>query len=296
MENNASKGGRLGGVLGVVLLILAAVGLYYFYQFMFRSGDMTKQTIIDSPIPANKDTRPARFSIPPIVEGGEYSVSFWTYISGWASRRGMLKHILEIRGRRNFSTLLVGLGGFNNSLVVRVSSQQPTSGGMPVSGQGSAGASSLEPVLLTPAYVDNLFGNIVPDQGILSTQTLCDLPLVDMQRWVCISVVLNGRTVDVYMDGKLARSCVLPSFYRVDSAGSDMQLLRYGGYEGFLSGVNSYDYALNPEQVYRIYMSGPNAGGDGFMGWLRGLFDVQGSITYKEPSIGVKYTERTVEF
>lgn len=308
MENNAAKGGmtgRLGGVLGIVLLVLAAVGLYYFYNFMFKSSDLVRENILTSPIRADVTANPDTFVIPPLVEGGEYSVSFWTYIDGWASRTGLLKHILELKGLKNFSTMVVGLGGYKNSLVVRVSTESPAPSATPsstgsaatTSAPATASASSLDSILLTPTYTNNLFGSIVPDQGLLATQAICDLPLVDMQRWVCITIVLNGRTIDVYMDGKLARSCVLPSFFRVDPDGTNMKILGYGGYQGYLSDINCYNYALNPEQVYRIYMSGPTAlamFGGGWLGWLKSIFGVKGTLTYEEPSVGVVYTQRTI--
>ena len=63
---------------------------------------------------------------------------------------------------------------------------------------------------------------------------------------------MNGKTVDVYYDGKLARSCVLPSFYKVDAGGYSAKLLAYGGFGGQISTTNIYDSALNPEQAYKI--------------------------------------------
>jgi hypothetical protein len=86
---------------------------------------------------------------------------------------------------------------------------------------------------------------------------MCDLPEIELQRWVCITVAVNGKTVDVYYDGKLARSCVLPTFYKVDASGYSAKLLGYGGFGGQISRTTMYDVALNPEQVYKIYMAGP---------------------------------------
>jgi len=92
---------------------------------------------------------------------------------------------------------------------------------------------------------------------LLDSTSMCDLPEIDLQRWVNVSVAVNGRTVDVYMDGKLARSCVLPSFYKVDAGGYSAYLLAYGGFGGQMSTTTMYDAALNPEQVYQNYMAGP---------------------------------------
>jgi hypothetical protein len=70
-------------------------------------------------------------------------------------------------------------------------------------------------------------------------------------------VAVNGRTVDVYQDGKLARSCVLPHLYKVDAGGYSANLLGYGGFGGLMANTAMYDAALNPEAVYKNYMAGP---------------------------------------
>ena len=95
------------------------------------------------------------------------------------------------------------------------------------------------------------------DSGLLDVSTMCDLPEVQLQRWVNIAVAVNGKTVDVYMDGKLSRSCVLPTFYKVDAGGYAASLLAYGGFGGQISTTTMYDAALNPEAVYKNYMAGP---------------------------------------
>jgi hypothetical protein len=100
---------------------------------------------------------------------------------------------------------------------------------------------------------------------------MCDLPEIDLQRWVNLAVSVNGRTVDVYVDGKLVRSCVLPSFYKVDAGGYSAYLLSYGGFGGYIASTMMYDTALHPEAIYRNYIAGPepiSSLGD----WIRSLF------------------------
>jgi hypothetical protein len=152
---------------------------------------------------------------------------------------------------------------------------------------------------LTKAKVDSIFqpAQVPPGQLLNDTMPICDLPEVELQRWVCFGIVLNGRTVDVYLDGKLARSCVLPSFYTVDANGVSLKLLQYGGFDGFLSKVVVYSQALNPDQIYRIYMSGPSdIAATGFLGWLAGFFNLKGELTYTYPNVGLSYPQSTITF
>jgi len=261
---------------GIAVVVLVAA-LYYLYQYLYSSSGVTvaqvtngvqNATVADGSaiVTSSKD-------LPALYEGGEYAVSFWIYINDFKYRRDMYKHILSLGGKTSsgFDTLRVYLGAYKNSLSVRVSSSSPGSTGSPAGGSSD---------LLSLAKYDNEFSSI--PQGLdQSYFPSCDLTSVDLQRWINITVVLNGRTCDVYSDGKLARSCVLPSFYKVDPAGYQLTLLDKGGFGGYISNTSAYGYALNPQEVYQIYMAGP-ATQYTLYKWLTSLLDPKaaGSLNY----------------
>lgn len=273
----APSGGWTQSIGAIAALVIGAVALYYVYNFFFQNQGIDSKLLISNAVNAKEysaKTRP-NFEIPAVYEGGEYSVTFWAYITAYKDAIGVPKHILELEGTTN-STLVVGLGPNRNKLMVRVRS-------------GATGTDAL-----TKASVASMFNTVQP---VDESTPMCDLPEIDMQKWVCIGIVLNGRTVDVYMDGKLARSCVLPSFYRVDANGVTMKVLSGGGFDGFLSNLVVYNQALNPDQIYRIYMNGPaDVQASGFLGWLKGIFDITGEVTYKSPKVGLTYPSTTVQF
>jgi hypothetical protein len=62
------------------------------------------------------------------------------------------------------------------------------------------------------------------------------------------------------MDGKLVRSCVLKSFFKVDPTGQTVKLVDRGGFDGYISNVSTHNYAMGPDAVYRSYMAGPTGG------------------------------------
>jgi hypothetical protein len=123
---------------------------------------------------------------------------------------------------------------------------------------------------LSKASLSPLFTSLSMDNDH-GKAPLCDLPEIDLQRWVHLTVSVNAKTVDVYTDGKLARSCVLPAQYKVDSSGYSASLLDYGGFGGQLSTTTMYDTALNPESVHKLYMAGPEPI-TSFGGWLGSIF------------------------
>jgi hypothetical protein len=163
-------------------------------------------------------------------------------------------------GGPNFDTIRIYLGGYKPTLSVRL--QTKDIGG--VNNTVPSGATA-QNTMATSSNVESLskatqnavFNILQSDASLLDSSPLCDLPAIDLQRWVNITVSVDGKTVDVYMDGKLSRSCVLPSFYKVDAGGYSAYLLSYGGFGGQISTTNVYDSALNPEEVYKNYMAGP---------------------------------------
>ena len=84
----------------------------------------------------------------------------------------------------------------------------------------------------------------------------CKVSSIAFQRWVHIALILDGKTCDVYIDGKLARSCILPSQF-MGAPGASIKVGDNGGFGGYVSGVRAMSYAMNPEQVYRDYQAGP---------------------------------------
>jgi hypothetical protein len=277
----------IGAVRSIAIVVIGIVILYYAYRYLFAGAAASdSQAVVTTAIPANPTSAPTPYSILPVYEGGEYTITFWAYVTGVKSRPNVAKHILELVPNTTSSppdptsTLVVALGPHTNNLIVRVNTN--ATGSTP----------------LTAANVSSLLTTPAPSGPLLSSASqVCDLPAVELQRWVCFGIVLNGRTVDVYMDGKLTRSCVLPSFFTVDANGVKMKILDAGGFDGFLSNVYVHSVALNPDQIYRIYMNGPQDTTDrGFWSWIGGMFDVKGQVTYKYPEFGVRYPTTTVTF
>ena len=249
-----------GGVLGtVIFVILALVGLYYLYRFLFNSSGFDRKDYVNGPQAANM-TAPivvAADKLPALYEGGEYTASVWVYINDWSYRRGQNKHILSVGGD-GFLTFAIFLAPYANTLNVRVHTKSG-------SGVASGAASQATPSPsasaddLSKANLANIFGGTQTPDGLTSSVRPCDIPSFELQKWVLVTVVLNNATSDVYVDGKLARSCVLPSTFKVDKNNLQLRICDYKGFGGFVSNTSLFNYSLNPEEVWRLYMAGPAA-------------------------------------
>lgn len=250
----------------IVLAVVGIVGLYYLYKFLFVSSSTSMSALISgnktaSTNPSSPIIIPAS-SMVPIYEGGTFTLSMWININNWNYRQGMNKYILGIGGT-TFDTIRVYLGANKAKLHVRIQTKE-----MNAVPAGNSTTPSTDSDNLAATNLQQTFANLQTDSGLLDSLELCDLPEVDLQKWVNITISINGRTCDIYLDGKLTRSCVLPSFYKVDT-GYKATLLAYGGFGGNISTVNLYSDALNPSAIYGIYSAGPAP--SGIMGTIQSL-------------------------
>lgn len=82
----------------------------------------------------------------------------------------------------------------------------------------------------------------------------CDLIDFPLQRWNHVVIVLWNRSLDVYMNGKLARSCTLPHIPRLNN--SPIYLTQDGGFHGDLASFKYINRAINADEVYALYSKG----------------------------------------
>lgn len=120
---------------------------------------------------------------------------------------------------------------------------------------------------------------LAPDKNnlLISTSVLgrkpqvCDVANIPIQKWVHVAYVLDNRTVDVYVDCKLERSCVLTGVpllnnqklylfpQNTSSPGGSGTTDGQTGFLGQLSSLRYFSQALRPVDVARICNEGPHA-------------------------------------
>ena len=83
----------------------------------------------------------------------------------------------------------------------------------------------------------------------------CVIDNIPIQKWVNVITSLYGRTLDVYIDGKLVRTCVIPGVPRVDN-NMDINVTHGGGFSGWTSSFKYWSHASNPQEAYNIYKDG----------------------------------------
>ena len=157
-----------------------------------------------------------------------YACSIWFYINDWSHQFGLEKTIYE-RGQGSNAAPRVWLGKTENDVTVSVPVWDAARGG---------------------THVQECIVNNVP-----------------LQAWTNMIVSLNGRALDVYINGKLVKTCLLTAPPK-SSGAADVNITPDGGFGGYTSGFQYFSRPLGPQQAYDIYASGYGGGSS-----LGSLFD-----------------------
>ncbi len=86
----------------------------------------------------------------------------------------------------------------------------------------------------------------------------CDIPNIPLMTWVHICYVLNNRTVDVYINGKLERSCALKGLPVLTADPVYMTMgTPTAGFYGKMGKTQYFTKSLLPTDVMNLYQQGP---------------------------------------
>ena len=214
------------------LVVLLGFGAYFIYQGV--NGDSTQSNnLASTPVDASSSTVVPGDKAPPQSgpEGGNYGIQFWMFIKDWDYRFGQKKPIV-VRGSDNSFNPKIYLHPTENTLCVEISVFPKDS--------TTVGAS-------TPAGVGHSGGGT-------DDNFVCTVANVPLQKWTCVGVSVSGRNLDIYMDGLLVRSCLLPGVPR--PATGSIEIMPGGGFSGSVIDLFHWSRALVPQDVQKFCSAG----------------------------------------
>lgn len=125
--------------------------------------------------------------------------------------------------------------------------------------------------LVTLGALENTLTTTVKLQTGATAQ--CVIQNIPIQKWTNIIVTVNDRALDTYMNGKLVKTCVLPSLPVPPSADKAMVYLTpKGGFTGYTARFKYWPDPINPQEAWNVYRNGP--GGNLLTNFL-GLYKLQ---------------------
>lgn len=113
-----------------------------------------------------------------------------------------------------------------------------------------------------------------PEDGTNYIVHNCSIGNVPIQRWCNLLVSAYGRTLDLYLDGKLVRTCVLPGVAKIDS-NAPVYITPMGGFSGWTARFQYWPDSSDPQKAWNIYKAGY---GGSLLGSIFGKYTVKVSL------------------
>lgn len=244
----------------VAFIVIIVAILYVVYTYLYPADDPTYTKFLEGEADARNPITMDKTKVPAIFTGGEFTLSFWIYVDDWNYKASAYKFLFAISpsllATTSVSPLVGVLTPLRNSLMVRASTVKGSA--LPTPGSTASSAASTAPDINVESNLRSLLAQQTSMMMSESTvETPCDIKEVALQRWVCVTIVSSGRVLDVYMDGKLSRSCVLDNILSVPQGELVLRLGESGGFGGRYSSVQMWNQQLTPDVIYGVYQMGP---------------------------------------
>jgi hypothetical protein len=221
--------------LSIVITIVVVVLIWMLLTYIFTDpytlqqvkGGKTASTISASSLATNGAN----------PQSSNFAYSVWFYVNDWNYRYGEPKVIFGRMGAKS---------GKGSGSVPGISGYDPC------------------PAVVLGAVENNISVSLGCYPGINQKPTTpggntvvhtCTVANVPIQKWVHLVVSVYGRTMDLYIDGKLVRTCLLPGVASVNNS-ADIHVTPSGGFDGWTSRLQYYPNTLNPQEVWNIYSRG----------------------------------------
>ena len=205
-------------LLNFLYVLVSLIILYLIISWMFGGSSVNMTKMMSA---KTTKTIPAS-KIPSNNLSGNFTYSMWVYVNDWNYRFGEEKMILSRTNADNLASPIVSLDAMENNLIIYLSTYP------------NANSSA---------------------SGSTSTVNRYVVKNIQLQKWVNVIISVYGRTLDVYLDGKLVRTFVLPGVAKTSST-SNVSVTPVGGFDGATSSFQYWSRATNPQQAYNIYKAG----------------------------------------
>jgi hypothetical protein len=238
----------MGLFLNILTILVTIIVLYYIFSWLFGSSAVTMTKMMSA---KTTTTIPASYisSNNPSGNSGNFTYSMWFYVNDWNYRFGEEKVIFSRLNGDNKAGPVISFDTMENNILVTLSTY-PTAVTAAALSNGGANAVGAN------AGGANAGGaNVVNNANSTSQTNRYIVKNFQLQKWVNLIISVYGRTLDVYLDGKLVRTFVLPGIAKI-SPTSNANITPNGGFDGATSSFQYWANATNPQQAYNIYKNG----------------------------------------
>jgi hypothetical protein len=237
-------------VSSIVMIVVILLLLYFVIVALTKDVSMLNKTVADGTAAINI----ASPSTDKSNTAANFTYSIWFYVNDWNYRYGDLKFIFaRIGAGGTLSPNVSDAATLDSLLPCPAVTLDPTQNNVSIS-------------ITCTSSTGKTSDSTLPTQ--LNVTTVQNVPI---QRWVNLLFSVYGRTLDIYIDGKLVRTTILPGIAMVNPS-SNIYITPNGGFNGWTSKFQYWPNATDPQTAWNIYTAGY---GGGFLDSILGQYQVK---------------------
>ena len=263
--------GKVEGTNRIILIVLLLGILVYLLMnsSLFNSESQMVTTVSNAREHVTIDYKKVK------AYQSNYSYGYWFYIDDWNYKYGEKKLLLTRSDNASGYNPAIYFTPSQNDLTIMISCYNPEfSGGesSPITSEttsdGTTVTSTKQSQQPGQCEYDSMMGgvgaNFPGEQSEGTVNFECKIPNINIQKWVHLMVAINNRTLDVFINGKLTKTCMLPGVPRINNEsnielcpGNDLNNLDEDpGFSGFYSKVVFFPFDVTPQQAWNEYRKG----------------------------------------
>ena len=263
-------------VINIVIIVIIILVLLWALNNVFFKTNIIYDVICDADKVADTTITTATVTNSNIIvakdipdnNSSNFMLSVWFYIDNWGNKIGNIKNILYM-ATANTASYPTGLDdALSSGISVSVTPADPTP---PITYKNIA--------ISLAKYENDLYIDIETARSSTTTTpgssryTRYKLSNIPIQKWNNLTISVDSRTLDVYLDGKLRNSFILNGLYKnydstaavnkkniyIGTTNTPSNTVIGDGFEGFITRIRYESFAINPQEAYNIYKAGINS-------------------------------------
>jgi len=211
---------NLKNILLIVFIILL---LYIVISYLMKDKNTLSASVVDATTMQTIDASSLDVGNS-TSSTSNFTYSIWIFIEDWNYRFGEPKVVFGRMSADKGPCPTVVLGANQNNLIVSL--------------EVFPGSDSVSDTTTTDPVIHE-----------------CNISNIPLQKWVNCLISAYGRSLDVYIDGKLVRTCVLPGVSKIDSS-ANVYITPGGGFSGWTSYFQYWANSTDPQTAWNIYKKG----------------------------------------
>lgn len=218
--------------INIVIISLLIIFIIWFLSYLFYNTNIVYDEMLKANELYTEKKNMIKHEDIPMNTSANFTLSVWLFIDDWSVNIGKEKNILHLNSEKltklsDDAYIVMTLDGFKNDINLKLKS----------------------------------YNLQQPSNNNYETFKIKNIPI---QKWVCLTLSVDNKSVDVYIDGKLRNSYLMESTYNHDSASSKLNIYLGNisandnglGFNGLITRVRYIANSIDPEHSYNIYREG----------------------------------------